>query len=174
MLLSYPDWKIPLTVYNYASDKNFGAVISKNNKPISLFSRILSKPHRNYITTEKEIIVIVECLKKLCGILFGYKINIFSDHKNLFYAATQREYQRVMCWRLIIEEFGPNIHFISGVDKIVACTLGRLPYTSSKKYKPSTRKDKCRANELLKIVREEINDGHSQLNILNIQREQQM
>jgi hypothetical protein len=52
---------------------------------------------------------------------------VFSDHKNLVYAATVSESQRVMRWRLILEEFGPNIQHIAGVDNIVADMLSRLP-----------------------------------------------
>ena len=43
-LLSYPGCKIPFKVHTYAYDKQLGAVISQNNKPIELFSIILSKP----------------------------------------------------------------------------------------------------------------------------------
>ena len=63
-LLSYTDWKLPFTVHTDASDKYIGAIISQNNKHISFFSRILSKPNCNYTTTEKEILAIVGCLKQ--------------------------------------------------------------------------------------------------------------
>ena len=36
----------------------------------------------------------------------------------MVYAATLSESQRVMHWQLIIEGFGPNIQYISGVDNI--------------------------------------------------------
>ena len=51
-LMSYPDWKLPFTFHTNASDKHLGAVISQNNKHIAFFSRKLSKPQRNYTTTE--------------------------------------------------------------------------------------------------------------------------
>ena len=38
IMLNYPDWKIPFTVHNYASDKQVGAVIRNNNKPIAFLS----------------------------------------------------------------------------------------------------------------------------------------
>ena len=38
-------------VYTDASDKQFGAVISQNNKPIAFFSRIISNPQRHYSAT---------------------------------------------------------------------------------------------------------------------------
>ena len=43
-LLSDPDWKMPFTVHTNAYDKQLGAVISQNNKPIAFSSRKLSKP----------------------------------------------------------------------------------------------------------------------------------
>ena len=61
---------------------------------------------------EKELLAVVECLNQFRGIIFGYEIKIFSYHKNMVYAATLSESQMVMCWQLIIEEFGPNIQHI--------------------------------------------------------------
>ena len=101
-LISYPDCKIPFKFHTDASDKQLGAVISNHNKHIAFFSRISSNPQRSYTMTEKEIIKIVECINKFRGIHFGYEINVFSYHKNLVYAATLSEYQRVMRWRLIL------------------------------------------------------------------------
>ena len=101
-LLIYPYWIIPFKVHGDASDKQLGAVIIHNNKPIDLFSIIISKPQRNYTTTDKENIAIVECLKQFRGILFGYEINVFSDHKNLVYVVTLSESKMVMRWQLII------------------------------------------------------------------------
>ena len=130
VFLTYPDWNLPFCVHTDASDKQLGAVISQKDKPIAFFSRRLSKPQRNYTTTEKELLSIVECLKQFRNILFGYKINIYSDHKNLVYEATLSESQRVMRWRLLLEEFGPHIHHIAGVDNIVADTLSRVRLTN--------------------------------------------
>ena len=90
--------------------------------------------------TEKELITIVECLKQFRGILFSYEINVFSDHKNLVYAVTLSEFHRVVRWRLILEEFGPNIQHIDGVENMVADTLSRFPSTPSNKYETCTRK----------------------------------
>lgn len=126
VFLTYPDWSIPFDVHTDASDKQLGAVVSQKGKPIAFFSRRLSKSQRNYTTTEKELLSIVECLKQFKNILFGYEIHVYSDHKNLVYEATLSESQRVMRWRLLLEEFGPQIHHIAGVDNIVADTLSRL------------------------------------------------
>ena len=78
-LLSYPNWKLPFTVHTDAYDKQLGAVISQTNKKIDFLSSKLNKPQRNYTTTEMELLAIVECLKQLRRIIFGYEINVFSD-----------------------------------------------------------------------------------------------
>ena len=122
-LLQYPDCTIPLTVHTDVSDKQLYAVIIQNNKPTAFFSRILSKPQRNYTTNEKELIAKVEFLKQLRRILFGYEINVLSYHKNMVYDATLSESQRMVLWQLILKEFGPNIQHIAEIDKIVADTL---------------------------------------------------
>ena len=57
-LLGDPDCKIPFMVHTNASDKKLGAVISHNNKHISLLSIRLIKPQHNYTTTEEEILAI--------------------------------------------------------------------------------------------------------------------
>ena len=41
----------------------------------------------------------------------------------MVYAATSSELQRVMRWKLTLQDFGPNIQHISGVDNIVSHTI---------------------------------------------------
>ena len=43
VFLIYPNWNMPFKVYTDVSDKQLGAVISQNNKPIVFFSGRLSK-----------------------------------------------------------------------------------------------------------------------------------
>ena len=38
-LLNYPCWEVPSTVHTDAYDKQFGDVISQDNKPIYFFSK---------------------------------------------------------------------------------------------------------------------------------------
>ena len=105
-LLTYPDWTKPFGLHTDVSDYQLGAVISQEGKPIAFFSRKLNNAQLNYTTTEKELLSIVECVKEFRNILFGYPIRVYSDHKNLVHAATMSQSQRVMRWRLILEEFG--------------------------------------------------------------------
>ena len=76
-----------------------------------------------------------------------------------------------MRWRLIIEDFGPNIQHIYGVDNIVSDMLIRLTYASADTYDPSTVNAQCHTKELLAISREENKKYRFLLNILNLHRE---
>ena len=129
-LLTYPDWTKPFDIHTDASDYQLGAVIFQQGKPIAFFSRKLNNAQKNYTTTEKELLSIVECVKEFRNILFGYPIRVFSDHKNLVHSTTLSQSQRVMRWRLILEEFGPDIQHVSGEDNVVADAMSRLPTTN--------------------------------------------
>ena len=79
-----------------ASDRQLGAVISQNGKPLVFYSRKLSGAQRNYTTTEQELLSIVETLKEFRNILLGQRIKIFTDHKNLVHESELKTSQRIM------------------------------------------------------------------------------
>ena len=66
----------------------------------------------------------METLKEFRHILLGHQITVYTDHKNLTYKGFNTE--RVMCWRLILEEFGPELKYIKGENNVVADALFRL------------------------------------------------
>ena len=78
-----------------------------------------------------------------------------------------------MRWRLIIEEFGPNIQHIYGVDKIVSDKLSRWPSMPSRKYNTCTRKAQRYTNKSFTIGRVENNKDCFLLNILIVKRDKQ-
>ena len=65
-----------------------------------------------------------ERLASGANILLGQKIVVYTDHKNLTYKVFNTE--RVMRWRLIIEEYGPTLKYVKGSTNIVADALSRL------------------------------------------------
>jgi hypothetical protein len=128
-LLAYPDFTKPFVIHTDASHYQLGGVISQNGKPIAFYSRKLKDAQTRYTTTERELLSIVETLKEYRNILLGQKIIVYTDHKNLVYKHFNTE--RVMRWRLIIEEFGPELKYIKGEHNIVADTLSRLGMTEA-------------------------------------------
>jgi RNase H-like domain found in reverse transcriptase len=112
MLLVYPDISKPFDVYTEASHSQLGAAICQNEKLIAFYSCKLNPTQTRYTTTERELLVIVETLKEFCNILLGHKICIFTELQNLTYTFFNTEC--VMQWRLLIEEFGPELIYIKG------------------------------------------------------------
>ena len=123
-MLAYPDFSKPFVIHTDASHYQLGAVISQGGKPIAFYSRKLNDAQTRYTTTERELLSIVETLKEYRNILLGHKIDVYTDHKNLVYKHFNTE--RVMRWRLLLEEFGPNLIYIKGNDNIVADALSRM------------------------------------------------
>ena len=66
----------------------------------------------------------METLKEFRNILLGHYITVYTDHKNLTYNIFNTE--RVMRWRLILKEFGPELKYIKGENNVVANALSRL------------------------------------------------
>ena len=124
VMLAYPDFSKPFEIHTDASHYQLGAVISQGGKPIAFYSRKLNDAQTRYTTTERELLSIVETLKEFRNILLGHKIVVHTDHKNLVYKNFNTE--RVMRWRLVIEEFGPELNYIKGENNIVADALSRL------------------------------------------------
>ena len=129
VLLSYPDFSKPFDIHTDASHTQLGAVISQEGKPIAFYSRKLNAAQTHYTTMECELLAIVETLKEFRNILLGQSIVVYTDHKNLTYKNFNTE--RVMRWRLIIEEFGPDFRYIQGSTNVVADALSRLDMTPS-------------------------------------------
>jgi hypothetical protein len=109
-----------------ASHVQLGSVISQDNKPIAFYSRKLQPAQTRYTTTERELLSIVETLKEFRNILLGQQIVVHMDHHNLTYKNFNTE--RVLQWRLIIKEFGPQFKYIQGAKNIVADALSRLEH----------------------------------------------
>ena len=103
-IFAYPDFNKKFKIRTDASDFQSGAVISQESKPLAFYLRKLTSAQRNYTASEKEILSIVETLKEFRSILLGYKIEVFTDHKNLTYDKEQSDSQHLQCWRSLMQE----------------------------------------------------------------------
>ena len=128
-LLAYPNFNKTFVIHTDASHTQLGAVISQDNKPIAFYSRKLNPAQTRYTTTERELLSIVETLKEFRNILLGQQITVYTDHRNLTFKHFNTE--RVMRWRLIVEEFNPKLVYIKGDRNVVADALSRLDYDDS-------------------------------------------
>jgi hypothetical protein len=70
----------------------------------------------------------VETLKEFNGKLWGQRINVYTDHKNLTRDGLGLTSDRVARWRILLEEYAPEIIYIKGIHNTVADAISRLDY----------------------------------------------
>ena len=51
--------------------------------------------------------------------LWGQRINVYTDHKNLTRDGLGLTSDRVARWRILLEEYAPEIIYIKGIHKTV-------------------------------------------------------
>jgi hypothetical protein len=129
VVLAYPDYSKTFEVYTDALSTQLGSVITQSNWLLAFFSRKLSETQQKYSVTKIELLAIVETLKEFKGMLWGQKLVVYTDHQNLMRDALRLTSDRVYRWRLILEEYGPEIVYIKGIDNTVADAISRLDFT---------------------------------------------
>lgn len=86
-VLVIPNPQEPFVVYTDASLKGLGCVLMQLGKVVAYASWQLRTHDKNYQTHDLEIAAIVFALKIWIHFLYGSKIEIFTDHKRIKYAA---------------------------------------------------------------------------------------
>ena len=111
-------------MYTDASDKQLGATVVQQGKPLGFYTRKLNSAQKNYTVGERELLGIVEGMKAFEGILRGQEVVVHTDHLNLLYSDMPS--QRMICWRLLMEEFHQTVLHVAGKDNDAADALSRL------------------------------------------------
>ncbi len=60
--------------------------------------------------------------------LWGQDIKVYTDHKNLTRDALSLTSDRVYHWRLLLEEYAPNIMYIKGIHNTAVDAILQLEY----------------------------------------------
>ncbi|KAH9245109.1 hypothetical protein BASA81_017423 [Batrachochytrium salamandrivorans] len=135
VFLSHPDEKKEFLVECDASDFALGGVLSQfgpNNElqPVVFFSCQMCPAERNHEIYDKELLVIIECLKEWRYFLQNSVVpfTIFTGHKNLQYFMTTKQLTRRQArWSLFLSEFDFKLAYRSGPHNGKADLLSRRP-----------------------------------------------
>ena len=88
----------------------------------------LNSVQYNYTVGKKDILYVVETLKEYRNMLYGCpNIHVHTDHKNNTFHRLQL--QRVLRWRLFLEDFNVQFHYIKGKNNSFADALSHLPFS---------------------------------------------
>ena len=97
--------------------------------PAGFHSRAFNPAEKNYPTHDKEMLAIVDCLKKFEPQLTGIKFVILTDHAPLTHWKTQKDLSaRQIRWNETLSRFDADIHHIPGITNSAADALSRYPY----------------------------------------------
>src|SRR5436190_2861109 len=100
--------------------------------PAGFHSRALNPAKKNYPTHDKEMLVIVDCIKKFAPQLTGIKFDILTDHAPLTHWKTQKYLSpQQVRWEEILSQFNADIRHIPGITNSAADALSRYPYVQS-------------------------------------------
>lgn len=132
-LLAHPDCHAELALVTDASDLAMGAVLQQLKddswQPLAFFSRKLSPSQQKYSPYDRELLAIYESIKYFRHMLEARHFVVFTDHKPLSYAFSER---KAICsprqYRHLdyISQFTTDIRHISGKDNVVADPLSRI------------------------------------------------
>mgnify|MGYP000916594716 CR=1 FL=1 len=110
--MAYPTYGGEFQIYTDASTHQLGAVIMKFVRPLAFFSQNVNDAQRKYSVTKLELLYIEECLKEFRGMLWGQKLRVLTDHKNMVRDSLDFTCDRVHWWRQILEEYTPSIVYV--------------------------------------------------------------
>lgn len=131
--LVHPDAKKPLAIMCDASDRAIGGCVQQHNghnwEPLGFFSRKLSDTEKKYSTYDRELLAIFAAIKYFRYLLEGTQFTIFTDHKPLTKAFSQK-YEKLSPRQInqlnFIGQFSTDVQHVSGAENGPADALSRI------------------------------------------------
>jgi len=135
LVLTLPSGIEGFVVYSDASGKGLGCVLMQHVKVITYASRQLKTHKVNYPVHDLELAAVVFSLRLWRHYFYGYRTQIFTDHKSLKHLMSQKELNmRQRRWIELIKDYDFTIEYHPGkanvVENALSCknkaTLGKL------------------------------------------------
>jgi hypothetical protein len=129
--LYFYDSSLPVFLLTDACNTGIGAYLFQVDKdgkeyPVGFMSQALHGAQLRWSTFEQEAFAIHEALKKFQYLLRDIQFTLKTDHRNLLYLNDTGASDKVLRWKLDIQQFNFNVEHIPGQDNIVADLYSRL------------------------------------------------
>lgn len=127
-VLSFFDPAKQLVVQCDASQSGLGCVLMQDGRPISYASRAMTETEKRYAQIEKEMLAIVESMKKFHQYTYGRQVKVLSDHKPLQSIMKKPlclAPKRLQCMMLKLQEYDIEIEYLRGQEMHIADFLSR-------------------------------------------------
>lgn len=161
-LLAHPDSGAKLGLFTDASEEAIGGVLQQLKdghwQPLAFFSRKLSSAQKKYSAYDRELLAVYENIKYFRHWLEATHFTIYTDHKPLCYAYSERKSScspRQYRHLDYISQFSTDIQHVSGKDNTVADTLSRVNELSEPVDLDQLAKSQSSDEELAHYLKEE-------------------
>ena len=158
-VLMFPDYNKPFHLHTDASNTGIGAVLLQEHNgklhPLSYYSKTLNEAQRNYSTTKREALALVQALTHFRNIILTFKINVYTDHKPLLGVLTNNTSDATINrWGLLIQDYAINLHYLNGNDNPIADSLSRLPIKECENFETNLLEQLNEKNEHIRTITE--------------------
>jgi hypothetical protein len=124
------DWSQPFESISDASDYAVGTVLGQKKEgrvhTVYYASKTLNEAQLNYVTTEKELLVVVFTFEKFRSYIVNSKVIVYTNHAAIKYLLAKKDAKpRLIRWILLLREFDVDIREKKGVENVVAGHLSR-------------------------------------------------
>ena len=135
-ILAYPDYNKPYILQTDASGESLGMILAQKQgsleRVIAYAGKRLTASEKNYSTTEKEALGVIEGLKHFDPYLRGNHVTIVTDHSALIWLLAQKQPKgRIARWIAYLQQFNYTIEHKAGKKHTNADALSRREYESS-------------------------------------------
>lgn len=94
---------------------------------VAFWSGKFTAAQQNYATHERELLAVIESLKRFQHVLIGRQFRLFTDHKALKWFDTQKDLShRQLRWSKFMQGFDYEVHYLPGPKNVIGDALSRM------------------------------------------------